>query len=114
MEGGDRFDRAVGLCSTIIDESTLNGRQIMIGSEGFVFAVTSLLFFVFLFGVVMAFEGIVGRDVDLFIDVWGKRSNRWGPDSDRPLHPPTRHCLLRVGTGVSLMAIAVLLAIIII
>lgn len=82
----------------------------MIGSEGFDFAVTSALALVFVLGVVVAFEGIVGRDVDLFIDVWGKRSNRWGPDRDRPRHPPTRHCLLRVGVGIALMAVAALLA----
>jgi hypothetical protein len=82
----------------------------MIGDEGTAFAVTSALFLVFAFGVLITFEGIVGRDIDLFIDVWGKRSNRWGPDSDRPWHPPTRHCLLRVGVGLALMAVAVLLA----
>ena len=88
----------------------------MIGDEGTAFAVTSALFLVFALGVVVAFEGIVGRDVDLFTDVWGKfgRSNRWDPDNDRPQHPPTRHCLLSVGVGLGLMAVPVLLAMLVV
>jgi len=82
----------------------------MIGSETLPFLLTSVIFLVFAVGLVVTYQGIVGRDLDLFTDIWGKRWNRWDPDGDTPRHPLDRHGLLRVGIGLALMAFAVLLA----
>ena len=82
----------------------------MLGGEDAQFAVVSAIFLVFGFGLVVTYQGIVGRDLDLFTDMWGRRWNRWDPDSDTPRHPRDRHGLLRVGIGIALMAVAVLLA----
>ncbi|HYN31947.1 MAG TPA: hypothetical protein VES40_04930 [Ilumatobacteraceae bacterium] len=86
----------------------------MLGNEGTDFAITSAIFLVFATGVVITLEGIIGHDLDFFIDVWGKRSNRWDPDRDRPWHPPDRHRRLGVGVGITLMAVAVLLALLVV
>jgi hypothetical protein len=87
---------------------------VMIGGEGAAFAMVSAIFLLFAFGLVVTYQGIVGRDLDLFTDIWGKRWNRWDPDSDTPRHPRDRHSLLRVGIGLALMTVAVLLAMLVV
>ena len=79
----------------------------MFGSEGVDFVMTSILFLLFMLGMVVAYQGVVGHDPDVFGAVWGPPSKaRWDPYQPGPRHPHDRHGLLRVAIGVVIMAVA--------